>query len=138
MINPASLQQQILNLLKASPWLSGVVGDDIREYNWMGEDYDYPSVRMTITRVSPEALTSNCEFYDSGFEVSYRCQGPSSMCALDGITACVEALKGQRPSADDFVSEGAIVLDSTPQAIPEAPEVWLARAFFSLRMKEIT
>lgn len=136
MIQTAGIQEALLDLLKASAWLSGVVGDDIREYNWMGEEYSYPCVRISLTRMAPEGSTSNCDFFDVTFEVSYRCQLPSSSCAHEGITACVEALKGQRPSADDFVSEGAIVLDNLFAPLPEATEVWMSRALFSLSVKE--
>ena len=138
MISTAAVQAAIITLLKADAGTVALVGDEIREENWMGAGYEYPCVRVHITRLSPLAIPGNCEdtSFDCDFNVSYRAISPSSMSTADGMAVAATALIGEKLSGTGFVARSAVKQADVAGPIPEAEGAWMSRTFFNCKLQE--
>jgi len=142
MISTASVQAAIITLLKANAALVGALypegADEIREEQWMGTDYDYPNVRVHITRLSPLGDPGSCEdtAFVCDFSAAFRKVNPSSKPSADGLALVVAALVGEKLSGTGFVARSAVKLADTVGPIPEAENAWMGRAFFNCRLQE--
>jgi len=140
MISTADVATAIIAQLNAHAALTGEVGDEIREENWMGTDYEYPCVRVHVTRLAPIGQPGSCEdtSFLCEFNASYRTATPSSKPTADGLKTVIEALVDQHlASAGIFVARTGVVLQDAPGPIPESENAWMARAFFNCRLQEI-
>lgn len=139
MISAANVQAAIVARLKSYAPLAGLVGDEVREEQWMGTDYDYPCARVHVTRLAPIGETGSCEdtAFVCDFNASYRAVNSSSKPAADGLALVVGALAGHKLSGTGFISRSAVKLADAAGPIPEAENVWMGRAFFNCRLQEI-
>jgi hypothetical protein len=140
MISTADVQTDIITKLKAHAALTTLVDDEIREENWMGTAYTYPSVRVHITRLQPIERPGSCEdtAFMCQFNVGYRVASPSSKNAADGLQVAIEALLDQHLSgAGIFTARTGVTLQDVGGPIPEAENAWVARAFFNCRLQEL-
>jgi hypothetical protein len=140
MISSANLAQALVTSLKANSALIANLGSDeeIREENWQGTDYNYPCVRFAVTRISPLPVSSNCpDMFDVDLNVSYRGLGPSSRATADGMSLVVGALRNQRLTSTVFTCVTPVKLVDVAGPLPEGEKAWMARAFFTIRVKEL-
>jgi len=139
MISTAAIQESIVVALKADDPLVALVGDEIREEQWMGRDYGYPCVRVHITRVSPIGAPGSCEdtSFVCDFDVTYRAVNPSSKPTADGMAAAIAALLGEKLDGTGFVGRSAIKLGDVVGPIAEAENTWMGRAFFNCKLQEV-
>ena len=145
MISTSQIAQAVITQLKATVALTDLVGDEVREENWMSDNYKYPQVRVHVTRLAPIGQAGSCEdtALMADFSVVYRSANSSSKPTADGLQVAVEALVppgggGFRLGlAGEFVPRSAVKLQDAPGPIPESEHVWLARAFFHCKIQEI-
>lgn len=144
MISTASVQAAIITLLKADAPLVGALypegAAEVREEQWMSTDYDYPNVRVHITRIAPLEVQGSCEdtSFVCDFNAAFRKVNPSSKPAADGLALLIAALVGEKLSGTGFVARSAVKLADAVGPIPEAENAWMGRAFFNCRLQEIS
>ena len=141
MISTASVQAAIITILKADAALVAALNGssaEIREEQWMGTDYDYPCVRVHITRLAPIGEPGSCEdtAFDCDFNAAFREVDPSSTSTADGMALIIAALVGEKLSGTGFVGRSAVKLADVPGPIAEAENTWMSRAFFHCRLQE--
>ncbi len=140
MISTAKVQESIVTTLKDDAALVALVGEEIREEQWMGRGFDYPCVRVHITRISPIGLPGNCEdtSFVCDFDVSFRAISPSSKSTADGMAVALAALVGKKLSAEGaFVGRSAVKLGDVVGPTAEAENAWMSRAFLNCKLQEI-
>lgn len=139
MISISSVQEAIITLLKADAPLVDLVGTEIREENWMGvpASYQYPNVRVHVSRIAPVEESSNCDVYVCNFNLTYRALDESSLSCSQGTNVMIEAVKGKKLVHADFVSQTTVVLELVPGPIPESKNEWMSRVFFNDRLQEL-
>ena len=113
------LQTSMIALLKSNAALVATVGQEIREDNWTGSQFQYPAVRVAIPMLSESPYNGNCyrEIRDVRFSLYAYAEGTSSEATaalLDEIRTATEGLK--LPNIVNLISLKFLT------AIPPMPE----------------
>lgn len=139
MIGMHEVQAAIINRLRAHLPLTNLVGDEVREEQWAGTDYSYPCARVHVSRVAPIGAPGGCErtAFVSDFSVSYRANAPSSRPTSEGMQAAVEALHGVTLVSVHWASRTPAILTDVIGPVQESIDVWMSRAFFTVRLEEL-
>lgn len=139
MIGTNEVQAAIISQLKANAPLTDIVGEEIREEQWMSPDYTYPCVRVHITRVAPIGVPGSCErtSFTAEFSITYRANAPSSRSTSTGMQTAIEAMHGEALVSAEWSSRTPAILTDVIGPIPEGIDVWMSRAFFTARLQEL-
>ena len=92
MINPNLVQEALIQTMKGSDAIRSRFGEEIREDNWMGTNFSYPALRLSLDTMGPyDRINGPCRPRSSDIQFSalVYTEGPSSNEAgeLAGIVA---------------------------------------------------
>ena len=138
MMTPEEIQAAIIQFMKNRPQLVSAVQNEIREDNWMGTDFVYPTYRVSVDTVGP-LTNGECRpfMFDVNFTVYCHAEGPSSKQAsyLEGLVA--QNLQGQQIRTSRIVP---IIRINIPEngislPVPEGERLWRGDVRFNTQLK---
>jgi len=131
------LSDAVIAFLKADVAIVAVVGDEIREANWMGSDFTYPALRVDTSRMSAQILNGNCEgeWFLITFSVYIFSEGRSSKAGQNLAGLVGRRFQNNRLITADFRSQPLNIDYNSP--VTDGKTHWRGEVIVTGRLKEI-
>lgn len=136
-LTPTDISSAFIAYIKADTDIVNVVGDEIREANWMNTDFVYPSIRIDGNRMTAMLLTGNCKgkWFNVNMSAYIFSEGSSSKSCQD-----LMGLIGKRFEKNVLKSAKLISMPMDIDYIPPVPngiKSWRGEVTISARLYQL-
>ena len=137
-LDPNDVQRAFITKLKAHVPLTDLVGVEIREANWMENEFTYPSVRVDNNAMGFMAQNGNCygQWFDISVSVFVFTESTSSKACGD-MCGLVGKLFGLSTVLNARLQSQPLDIQYTPP-IPMGDTFWRGEVIVTGRVKEVT
>lgn len=137
-LTPNDLQEAFVTKLKGSPVATTVPNANIREANWMGDEFVYPAIRVDSDSMAFAALNGNCygEWFDIVVSVYVFIEGTSSR-ECGRIMGLVGQLFGLQTVSNSQLKSQPLDVNYIPPT-PVGDTIWRGQVLITGRAKERT
>lgn len=118
------------------------MGQEIREDNWNGTDFDYPLTRLAINNFGPAIDLTNgpCQdlMSDISFSVYVYAQGQSSKECLQILGVVANSLLRKRIETSDVTTVVALGIsqDGIIMPVPDGERLWRGEVVCNMSLKD--
>lgn len=136
-LGPNDVQEAFVTKLKGSPVASADPNMNIKEANWMGDEFVYPAVRVDNETMPFTQLNGNCygQWFNILVSVYVYTEGTSSM-ECGRIMKLIGQLFGLGFVSSSLLRSQPLKIDHIPP-IPVGDTIWRGQVIVTGRVKEL-